>query len=56
MAGSRLDSFPLPVRLCIGNHDNRAAFLGVFPEYAEPDGFAQGFRTPSRAAACFLIP
>jgi 3',5'-cyclic-AMP phosphodiesterase len=51
---SRLDSFPLPVRLCIGNHDNRAAFLGVFPEYVEPDGFAQGIQDTVAGRCLFL--
>ena len=51
---SRLDSFPLPVRLCIGNHDNRAAFLSVFPEYAESDGFAQGVHDTAAGRCLFL--
>ena len=51
---ARLDDFPVPVRLCIGNHDNRAAFLGVFPEYAEPDGFAQGFHDTVAGRCLFL--
>jgi 3',5'-cyclic-AMP phosphodiesterase len=51
---SRLGSFPIPVRLCIGNHDNRAAFLGVFPEYAEPDGFAQGIQDTVGGRCLFL--
>ena len=48
---ARLDVFPIPVRLCIGNHDNRAAFLDVFPDLAAEDGFVQGVRDP-RAARC----
>jgi 3',5'-cyclic AMP phosphodiesterase CpdA len=32
---------PVPVRLCIGNHDDRAAFLAAFPECCDPAGFVQ---------------
>lgn len=37
-----LADLALPVRLCIGNHDSRAAFLNVFPECVDAIGFAQG--------------
>lgn len=30
-----------PVHLCIGNHDDRSAFLSVFPELADENGFVQ---------------
>lgn len=36
-----VDKLKMPVHLCIGNHDERGAFLDVFPEYANDDGFAQ---------------
>lgn len=39
---TRLAAVPMPVGLCIGNHDDRATFLEVFPERADPGGFAQG--------------
>ena len=37
-----LAAVPMPVALCIGNHDNRAHFLTVFPEKQDRIGFAQG--------------
>lgn len=39
---ARLAELPLPVALCIGNHDKRAAFLATFPEARDELGFAQG--------------
>jgi 3',5'-cyclic AMP phosphodiesterase CpdA len=39
---SIIGSLPLPVKLCIGNHDDRTAFLSVFPELADESGFVQG--------------
>jgi 3',5'-cyclic-AMP phosphodiesterase len=38
----RVDRLPVPVRLCIGNHDDRTTFLSVFPDHADENGFAQG--------------
>ncbi|MEM5582328.1 phosphodiesterase [Roseibium sp. AS2] len=32
---------PVPVHLCIGNHDERDTFLSVFPERADENGFVQ---------------
>lgn len=32
---------PMPVHLCIGNHDDRATFAAEFPEQMNADGFAQ---------------
>lgn len=37
-----LASAPMPVALCIGNHDSRERFLGTFPEARDEIGFAQG--------------
>lgn len=51
---ARLDRLALPVALCIGNHDDRATFLSVFPEYAGKDGFAQNVRDTS-AGRCLLL-
>jgi 3',5'-cyclic AMP phosphodiesterase CpdA len=31
----------IPSHLCLGNHDNRAAFLAAFPETPTADGFVQ---------------
>jgi 3',5'-cyclic AMP phosphodiesterase CpdA len=39
--GTLLSAAPMPVRLCIGNHDDRGAFLAAFPECADLHGFAQ---------------
>ncbi|MGY3608436.1 MULTISPECIES: phosphodiesterase [unclassified Bradyrhizobium] len=50
----RLESFPIPVRLCIGNHDNRANFLGVFPDLAGEGGFVQGVHDLPAARCLFL--
>ena len=36
--------FPIPVRLVVGNHDNRAAFQKIFPDApVDPDGFIQSY-------------
>ena len=51
---SRLAGFPLPVRLCIGNHDRRATFLSVFPDYHGPGGFVQGVHDTSAGRCLFL--
>lgn len=36
-----LSGVPFPVRLCIGNHDERDVFLSVFPDLADENGFVQ---------------
>jgi len=36
-----LASCPFPVWPCLGNHDARAAFAGIFPEVPRADGFVQ---------------
>lgn len=50
---TRLAAFPIPVRLCIGNHDNRDTFLSVFPECSE-GGFAQGVKDIAAGRCLFL--
>ena len=50
----RLSEFPVPTELCIGNHDDRATFLKVFPEYGGHDGFVQNVRDTS-VARCLLL-
>lgn len=42
------------MRLCIGNHDDRAAFLDVFPGLAAENGFVQGVHDTSAARCLFL--
>lgn len=37
----RLARVPIPVGLCIGNHDDRATFLSVFPDHRDADGYVQ---------------
>lgn len=36
-----LAAVPVPVRLCIGNHDDRQAFLTEFPDLRDENGFVQ---------------
>lgn len=50
----RLAQLPMPTQLCIGNHDDRATFLEVFPECRDAGGFAQGFVDTSNARCLFL--
>ncbi|MBW4706777.1 metallophosphoesterase [Roseobacter sp. YSTF-M11] len=39
-----IDAFVVPVRLMIGNHDDRAAFQNAFPEYPkDPSGYVNHF-------------
>lgn len=51
---SRLADFPIPTRYCIGNHDRRSEFLGVFPELAAADGFVQS-AVDTSAGRCLLL-
>ena len=38
---ARVQTLPMPAHLLIGNHDDRATMLGVFPELKGEDGFVQ---------------
>lgn len=49
----RLQSYPIRVRLCIGNHDDRPTLLSVFPECDE-GGFVQGVQDTSAGRCLFL--
>jgi 3',5'-cyclic AMP phosphodiesterase CpdA len=51
---SRLASLPIPTHLCIGNHDDRATFLDVFPEHRDDAGFAQSSVDTSMGRCLFL--
>ncbi|WP_022723795.1 phosphodiesterase [Rhodopseudomonas sp. B29] len=51
---NQLDAFPIPVRLCIGNHDRRDVFLSVFPELRDDDGLVQGV-FDTAAGRCLLL-
>ena len=51
---ARIDALPVPVHLCIGNHDDRKTFLSVFPEAADPRGFVQKTVELSEGTAILL--
>ena len=51
---ARLDAFPIPTRLCVGNHDDPARFLAVFPEARDGHGFVQGVCDTSAGRCLFL--
>lgn len=51
---ARLATLPIPTRFCIGNHDDRAIFLEVFPECRDDAGFAQGLTDTSFGRCLFL--
>ena len=50
----RLASVPMPVHLCIGNHDDRETFLSVFPDCADANGFVQAVLPLSQGTAILL--
>ncbi len=50
----RLAKIPIPVHLCIGNHDNRDVFLATYPELADENGFVQKTVSLSGGTAVLL--
>ena len=50
----RLAGLSIPARLAIGNHDDRTAFLEVFPELADEDGHVQQVFELSRGTGLIL--
>lgn len=50
----RIRGYPIPVHLCIGNHDDRETFLRVFPEARGEGGFVQAVVPLSRGHAVLL--
>ncbi|MEO0679463.1 MAG: metallophosphoesterase [Pseudomonadota bacterium] len=50
----RLARLPMPAHLCVGNHDDPAAFLTVFPELADENGFVQHAFALSRGTGLAL--
>ncbi|MEM7176137.1 MAG: metallophosphoesterase [Pseudomonadota bacterium] len=51
---ARIGRSPIPVHLCIGNHDDRETFLGVFPHLCDENGFVQQVIPLSRGTAVLL--
>ena len=49
---ARLDAFPIPVRLCIGDHNDRAAFLDVFRASRPRTALSRACTTHQRRVAC----
>lgn len=51
---AKLETLTMPWRLCIGNHDDRATFLSVFPDHADENGFVQMALPLSNGVAILL--
>ncbi|MEO0960697.1 MAG: metallophosphoesterase, partial [Pseudomonadota bacterium] len=50
----RIAQISMPVHLCIGNHDDRANFLKIFPDLADENGFVQKAVSVSRGTVILL--
>jgi len=51
---AELERMPMASRLLVGNHDDRAALLEVFPETATVDGFVQSAEETTNARLLYL--
>jgi 3',5'-cyclic AMP phosphodiesterase CpdA len=52
---ARLKALPIPVRVLLGNHDDRDTFRSVFPElHADADGFIQSVLDSDKGRLIFL--
>ena len=51
----KLDGFPIPLRLLLGNHDDRDSFRQVFPDVpTDPNGFVQSSEATSAGRFIYL--
>lgn len=51
---ARIADVPLPVGLCIGNHDDRPTMAKVFPDHLDEDGHVQSILPLSRGTAIMI--
>lgn len=51
---AKIETLPMPVILCIGNHDNREAFREIFPRMVDENGFIQTAHDMTGGRCLFL--